>query len=257
MTKTVLQALNDGVLLLTLNRPEKKNAFNTEQWVDLADALNNARDNDDVLVVVLTGAGGDFSAGQDLAGRAVEEGIPEDYKITENAIKAFDKPLIAAAKGIAVGGGATILGHCDIVYVGESLRLREPFSALGLTPEFASSYLLQTQVGTQRAADLMFTSAWVSAAEAVDFGLALNQFKDEELLQKALDKANEIAQFSLGSLREIKRCLLATRRENIETALKVEHAAMATQSGSPENIEAITAFMQKRKPDFKKLKDKK
>jgi len=256
MNDTVIQEFNDGVLLLTLNRPKKKNAFNLDQWVGVADALDQARENDDVLAVVLTGAGDDFSAGQDLSGVSAKDGVP-GYQITENSIKEFDKPLIAAVKGIAVGGGATILGCCDIVYVGESLRLREPFTALGLAPEFASTYLLQEQVGAQRAADILFTSAWITADEAVDFGLALNKFKDDELLQKALDKANEIAQFPIGSLRETKRCLMATRREGIKTALEVERKAMITQSGSPENMEAIMAFMQKRKPDFRKLKEKK
>jgi len=256
MNDTVIQELNDGVLLLTLNRPKKKNAFNLDQWVGVAEALDQARENDDVLVVVLTGAGDDFSAGQDLTGLAAKDGIP-GYQITENAIKEFDKPLIAAAKGIAVGGGATILGHCDIVYVGESLRLREPFTALGLAPEFASTYLLQAQIGAQRAADILFTSSWVTADEAVDFGIALNKFKDDDLLQKALDKANEIAQFPLGSLRETKRCLMAARREGIEIALEAERKAMDIQSGSPENMEAVMAFMQKRKPDFRKLKAEK
>ena len=253
---TVIQELNDGVLLLTLNRPEKKNAFNKDQWINLANALDEAKKNDNVLVVVLTGAGSDFSAGQDLTGQAIEDGIPEDYQITENAIKAFDKPLIAAANGIAVGGGATILGHCDIVYVGESLRLRAPFTALAVAPEFASTYLLQAHVGAQRAADILFTSAWVNADEAVEFGIALHQFKDDEVLQKALDKANEIAQFPLGSLREIKRCLLATRQNGVDAALNAERKAMAIQSGSPENVEALTAFAQKRRPDFKNLNKK-
>ena len=256
MNDTVIQELSDGVLLLTLNRPKKKNAFNLDQWVGVAEALDQACNNDDVLVVVLTGAGDDFSAGQDLSGLSARDGIP-GYQITENAIKGFDKPLIAAVKGIAVGGGATILGHCDIVYVGDSLRLREPFTALGMAPEFASTYLLQAQVGAQRAADILFTSAWVTADEAVEFGIALNKFKDDELLQNALDKANEIAQFPLGSLRETKRCLMAARREGIETALEAERKAMDIQSGSPENMEAVMAFMQKRKPDFRKLKNKK
>lgn len=253
MTETVNQALNDGVLLLTLNRPEKKNAFNIDQWVGLADALNAALDNDDVIAVVLTGAGADFSAGQDLSGISVKDGIP-GYQITENAIINFDKPLIGAAKGIAVGGGATLLLHCDMVYAGESLRLRAPFTSLGMTPEFASSYLLQTRVGTQRAAELLLSSRWVKADEAVQMGIALDKFSDDMLLNEVMKIAGEIAQLPLGALRETKRCLLVAHKKAIESALVAERKAMEVQSGSPENMEAIMAFMQKRKPDFKKLK---
>jgi len=257
MSNTILTELNQGVLLMTLNRPDKKNAFNKESWATFFKALNEARENEDVNVVVLTGAGKDFSSGQDLsdAGSLTEDG-EAPYKPCERALAEFDKPLIGAAKGVSVGGGATILFFSDIIYVGESLRMRLPFTSLGLVPEFASSYMLQAKIGAQRAAALFLTSEWVDADKALEIGIATRKFEDEALLPAALEKAAEIAQWPVNALRETKRCMQTMHRSGIQAALAAEHDAMTRQGGSPENIEAIMAFMEKRKPDFNKLKKK-
>lgn len=255
MSDTVLKELNEGVLLLTLNRPAKKNAFNSEQWGACADALSEARENDDVNVVVLTGAGKEFSSGQDLS-EPMDGGGGASYVTLEDAVCKFDKPLIGAAKGVTVGGGATLLFHTDILYVGESLRMRLPFAALGLAPEFGSSYMLQERIGSQRAAELIFTTEWIDADKALETGIARYKCTDEDLLKSALDKAAEIAQFPVNALRETKKCLLEKHRAGLEATLKLERQAMAKQFGSAENMEAIIAFMEKRKPDFNKLKKK-
>ena len=253
MSNTVLKELNDGILLLTLNRPEKKNSFNVEQWTAFAAELDAARGNDDVNVVVITGAGSDFSAGQDLRDAGVP-GALQAYRITERAVVDFDKPLVGAAKGVAVGGGATILFHSDVLYVGESLRMRLPFNSLGMAPEFASSYMLQVLIGPQRAAELLMTTEWIDADKALDAGIASRKFKDDELLQNAMAKAAEIAQWPLTSLLETKRCLKMAHKAGIETALKVEREAMDRLAGGPASIEAMMAFIEKRKPNFRNLK---
>ena len=257
MSDTILTELNQGVLLMTLNRPEKKNAFNQEQWGAFIDALNAARKNEDVNVVVLTGAGKDFCSGQDLsdAGSVTEDG-EAPYIPCERVIAEFDKPLIGAAKGAAIGGGATLLFHCDILYVGDSLRMRLPFTSLGMAPEFASSYLLQVKIGAQRAAELFLTSEWIDADKAMETGIASRKFGDPELLPSALEKAAEIAQWPVNALRETKRCMQVMHKQAIHAALEAEHDAMSRQGGSPENIEAIMAFLEKRQPDFNKLKKK-
>jgi enoyl-CoA hydratase/carnithine racemase len=255
MSNTVLAELKDGVLLLTLNRPDKKNSFNTEQWTALAAQLDAARANDDVTVVVLTGAGNDFSAGQDLRD-AVTPGGMASYRITERAVVDFDKPLIGAAKGVAVGGGATMLFHCDVLFVGESLRMRLPFNSLGMAPEFASSYMLQKLIGPQRAAELLFTTEWIDADKALETGIASCKFKDDELLPNAMAKATEIAQLPLSSLLETKRCLKTAHKAGIDAALKIEREAMDRLAGGPASMEAMMAFMEKRKPDFRNLKKK-
>ncbi len=256
----VLQELDEeGVLLITLNRPTKKNAFNDPQWDGLRDALNAARENPAVAVVLLTGAGKDFSSGQDLTafsqsadGR--DDGHPNGFAGCVDAVFGFDKPILAAVKGIAVGGGCTLAVACDIVYVGASLRMRLPFANLGLVPEFASSYTVQSAIGRQRAAELFFTAEWIDAARALEVGLAARSFTDDELLPAALDKAREIAQWPISALRGIKHTLRVANDAGIKAARKVEDAGMAQTAGSPENIEAITAFIEKRKPDFRKFR---
>ncbi len=255
----VREDYDDGVLLVTLNRPQKKNAFDDPQWDGLRDALNRARGDASVAVVVLTGAGNDFSAGQDLAafGTAAEaraDGHPNGFHGCVDAVFAFDKPLLAAVKGVAVGGGATLAIACDIVYVGESLRLRLPFVSLGLLPEFGSSYTLQAAIGRQRAAELFYTAEWVSAARALEVGLAARAFPDDELLPATLAKAKEIAQWPVTSLQATKRSLKMAHAAGIQAARAAEDAGMAVQAGSPENLEAITAFLQKREPDFRQFR---
>ena len=255
---TILCTVEDGVMGLTLNRPEKKNAFNTAQWHGLRDALAQAKQDPSVGVVVLSGAGEDFSAGQDLTemlSGGGGDGPPEEHPffLAMKELYAFDKPLLAAAKGVGVGFGATCLFHCDIVYVGESLRLRLPFVNLGLVPEAASSYMLQAVIGYQRAAELFFTAEWIDAERAVSSGIAARSFPDDELLAATWAKAREIAQWPVGSLQATKRTLRAPHLDAIWAAEKVEQAGMKAQVGSPENVEAITAFMEKRKPDFQKL----
>ncbi len=255
----VLRELHEGVLLLTLNRPEKKNAFDDPQWDALRDALEDARNDDEIAVVVLTGAGQDFSAGQDLAafGQAAEpreDGEPNGFAGCIDALFRFDKPLLAAARGVGVGGGATLLFACDIVYVGRSVRLRLPFVALGLVPEIASSYLLAAAIGRQRAAELFFSAEWIDAARALETGIAARVLPDDELLDAMLAKAREIARHPVGALRATKRTLMIANRDGIRAAREAEDAGMRAQAGSPENIEAIKAFLEKREPDFRRIR---
>jgi enoyl-CoA hydratase/carnithine racemase len=255
MADPVLASLDDGVLLLTLNRPEKKNAFNDPQWDALSDALRGAREDPDVAVVVVTGAGSDFSAGQDLtafgAAAEREDGHPNGYAGFMEVLIAFDKPLLAAARGVGIGIGATLLFHCDVVYVGESVRLRLPFVSLGLVPEAASSYLLQAVIGNQRAAELFYTAEWIDASRAVASGIAARAFSDDELLEATLAKAREIARHPVAALQATKRTLKAAHAAGIERAMAVEDAGMRDRAGSPENVEAIRAFLEKREPDFR------
>ncbi|MFT5481580.1 MAG: enoyl-CoA hydratase/carnithine racemase [Halieaceae bacterium] len=254
MSNSLLSSLENGVLHLTLNRPEKKNAIDDELWFALRDALVTAMDNPAVRCVLLSGAGGNFCAGVDLSSFNVPGDIADQpFHATERALIAFDKPLIGAAAGVAVGGGATILFHCDVLYVGENLRMRLPFASLGLVPEFASSYLLQANIGARRAAELFYTAEWIDADRALETGIATRVYSDDDLLRNALKKAEEIAQWPVTALQETKRCLKAAHSTGIESALKAEHKGTEKQAGSPENIEAIMAFFEKRPADFEKL----
>ncbi len=263
----VLTERCDGVLVATLNRPERKNAFDDPLWDGLRETLDGARTDRSVGVVLLTGAGGNFSSGQDLnafptdgadsgdGGSAI--GSIEDTAFSRfaDSLVAFDKPLVAAATGIAVGGGATILFHADVVYVGQGLRMRLPFANLGLVPELASSYTLQQAIGSQRAAELFYTAEWIDATRAVEVGIAAASYPDDDLVDAARAKAAEIAHWPVASLQATKRCLMAAHAEGISRARAIENETMMERAGSPENIEAIVAFLEKRDPDFAQFRE--
>ncbi|MBI5284268.1 MAG: enoyl-CoA hydratase/isomerase family protein [Chloroflexi bacterium] len=253
--ETVLAEHRNGVALITMNRPEKRNAFNDQQYDDLRAALTDARNDDAIKVAVLTGAPGAFSGGQDLGEmatvRAHSDGQPHGFVPFIDCLSTFDKPLIAAVNGVGVGVGLTMLLHCDVVYIARSARLRAPFVSLGLVPEAASSYLLQAIVGPQRAAELLYTNAWIDADRAVELKLAAAAFADGELLAGAMAKASEIAKQPLASLRRTKQTLLAVRADAVTAARRREDAAMAASLGGPANIEAIRAFREKRTADFR------
>jgi enoyl-CoA hydratase/carnithine racemase len=254
---TVLEEIRDGVALLTLNRPLRRNAFNDQQYDDLRDALAEVQANDQVCVAVVTGATGAFSGGQDLGEMGkppLDDGKPHGFTPFIDRLSSFEKPLIAAVNGVAVGVGVTMLLHCDVVYVAESARLRAPFVALGIVPEAGSTLLLPQVVGPQRAAELLFTAGWLAAREAVELGLARRVLPDAELLPAALATAAAIAAQPLGALRATKRLLLASRADALRAARAREDAAQVKRINSPENLEAIRAFQEKRAPNFKRLR---
>jgi enoyl-CoA hydratase/carnithine racemase len=258
--EAVLRELDDdGVLVVSWNRPHKKNAFDDAQWDAATAALRDARADARVAAVVVTGAGTDFSAGVDLSSFTNPSGPRGDghasaYHAFMAELTLFDKPLLAAARGVGIGIGCTLLFHCDVVYVGPSLRLRMPFVALGLVPEGASSAMLEAVVGSRAAAELLFAAEWIDADSALRLGIATRVVPDAELLDATRARARQFAQWPVGALQATKRTLLALRRERTLAALRVEDEGMRRQAGSPENVEAVRAFLEKRPPDFKKLR---
>ena len=244
-----------GVRLLTMNRPEKRNAFNHRLYCDLRDALRDALADDAVRVAVLTGAGRGFSAGQDFAEMsAPPDGEPHGFPTFLDTLCEFDKPLLAAVNGAGSGLGLTMLLHCDVVHVAESARLRCPFVTLGVVPEAASSYLLPLVIGFQRAAEVLYTAEWIDSARAVELGLAARRLPDVELLPTTLALAAASAAHPPHAVRQSKQLLLATRADAVRAARAREDAAFAERIGSPENVEAITAFFEKRAPDFSRTR---
>jgi enoyl-CoA hydratase/carnithine racemase len=244
----VLVETRDGVALLTLNRPAKRNAFDTRTYDALAAAFGAAAADDGVRVAVVTGAGSAFSAGQDLAEMGAlaaggAGGEAHGFPHLMDALCAFDKPLVAAVNGVGVGIGFTMLLHCDLVYFADGARLRLPFVPLGVVPEAASSYLLPAAVGWQRAAELIYTGAWIDAARAVELGLGVAVCPADALLPTVMAAAAAIATAPLAALRESKRLLVATRAEQIRTARAREDAAFARRIGSIENTAAIETFL--------------
>ena len=253
--ETIIYDVAENIATITLNRPEKLNAFTGTMMTEMIDAFGKTDADDGVRAVIVTGAGDAFSAGQDLgemtsAPAEGEHGFPGFME----ALIGFDKPLIAAVNGVGVGIGLTMLLHCDVVYVSERARLRVPFVPLGVVPEAASSYLLPAVVGWQRAAEVLFTADWIDAARAVELGIASRVFPPAELLPAARAIAARIAAGPLGAIRHTKRLLLATRADQVRAARAREDAAFAERIGTPENLEAVAAFFAKRPPDFSKLR---
>lgn len=240
-----------AVRRLTFDRPGSANAFNRQLNGEFVDAMQSAGDDEGVSVVVLTGEGRVFSAGADLndlaGGSVAASGETTDRRATAvgpssfgrdmsaliPAFATFPKPLIAAVNGAAVGIGATMLLHCDAVFLSERARIRFPFTAMGINPEAASTLLLPQLVGRQQAARLLLTSEWVDAARAVELGLALAVSAHDELLDDAHVLATEIAQHPLAALMATKRLLLATQRDAVDATVARENASFSSLLGAP------------------------
>lgn len=256
--ETVLEDLReDGVLLLTLNRPHARNAFDRQMWAQARAALADSLDDDAVRCVVITGAKGAFTAGQDLKEMATmdtsDASSENGFSAFMDVLCTFDKPLVAAVSGVGVGIGITLLLHCDYVYIAEGSRLRAPFITLGVVPEAASSFLFPLVLGWRNAIDLLYESDFVEAKRAVELGLASELCTPENVVERAMARAGRLAAKPLGSLRGTKRLLLATRADQVRAARQREDAAFIGRIGSPENMEAVMAFLSKREPDFRQV----
>ncbi len=248
----------DRVRILTLDRPEALNAFNDELYKAVGDALSSAADDDDVSAVIITGKGRAFSAGQDLGemgdSERRESGVVGQFGYFISTVASFPKPLIAAVNGIGVGIGLTLLPHCDLVFMSSSARLRAPFAALGVTVEAGNSYLLPLTLGWFNTADILFTARWIEAAEALEMGLVFRVCDEGKLMDETMAKAREIAAMPLVSLVTTKKLLLSHRQEGFSRARALEDEAFGKLTGGPANREAIAAFMEKREPDFNRIR---
>ncbi|HEB91735.1 MAG TPA: enoyl-CoA hydratase [Deltaproteobacteria bacterium] len=253
--RPVLTELDDeGVFTITMNRPERRNAMNPEAFRATAAAFDEARRNPAVATVLLTGAGKDFSSGLDLTAPSDDSEGPQPFHLLMDAICALDKPLVAAVRGCAIGYGMTVLFHCDVVYVGESVRMRMPFANLGLVTEAAACYLAPLVIGQKQAAELLYTADWVDATRALEYGIATRVLPDEAVLAEATDRARQMARWPVSSLVAMKRMLKSFHTEQVARARRMEDEAMARLFGSPENREAIQAFIEKREPDFRQFR---
>ncbi len=249
------------VRLLTLNRPDKANAFNEELYHAAAGALREAEADDAVSVVVFTGAGRVFSGGVDItemtaaippegepaaARRGTESsGMGRGFDAFVNALQSFPKPLMAAVNGAAVGIGFTMLLHCDLVLVSENSRLRAPFSRMGVAPEAGSSFLLPRRMGRQRAALALFTSDWILPEEAVAHGLAVKVCTADRLVAEAVELATHIAEHPLPSLMASKRLVIDAEREGILRARELEGQEFARLLQLPNARDRVAAQLDK------------
>jgi enoyl-CoA hydratase/carnithine racemase len=252
----------ERVRLITFDRPEARNAFDSELYGATADAISEANVRDDLAVVVLTGEGTAYSAGQDLGemGRLAtaeptERSEAGAYGFSRfiSALETLEKPVVAAVNGVAVGVGLTMLPYCDLVLVSERARFRAPFVNLGVVPEAGSSFTLAAVMGRQAAAHALFTAEWFDAEAAVASGLAWKLCAPGSLVEEALAMARAIATMPIVSLVETKRLLQATRLDSARAARAREEAVFARLITGPANREAIAAFLEKREPNFADL----
>jgi enoyl-CoA hydratase/carnithine racemase len=251
MSEPVLLRKDDaGVRLLTLNRPQALNAFNDALYLALAGALQAARADETVAALVLTGAGRAFSAGQDLAeladARSHAQRQIDGFGPFIEALEGFDKPLLCAVNGIAVGIGLTLLPYADLVLLAEGARLRAPFVSLGVTAEAGSTFLLPERIGWAAASRLLFAADWMDAAQAQACGLAYRVVPGETLLEETLALAAAIAVHPVVSLVATKRLMLAARNESARAARAREDEVFASLVGGPANKAAIEAFARRK-----------
>jgi enoyl-CoA hydratase/carnithine racemase len=258
----ILEVVDDArVRVLTLNRPEALNAFNDELYHAAGAALEEAAERADIACVVITGTGRAFSAGQDLAemGRLSAEARTDfgdagpGFPRFLDTLAAFGKPVIAAVNGIGVGIGMTMLLHVDLAFIASTARLRAPFVPLGVVPEAAGSLLMPIVMGNQGAALKLYTGDWITADEAVEYGLALRAVEPDELMNVTIDLARRIAKMPVASLSATKRIVVAGRIDAVRAARAREDRAFTGMIGQPANMEAIAAFLEKREPDFSRL----
>lgn len=253
----ILTERTGSILQITLNRPDKKNAMTGSMYTEVAQLLNDADKDDSVSVVIWNGAGGAFTAGNDL--KDFLEHPPAAGESPQGlltyALINFSKPLIGAVQGLAIGGGTTMLTHCDFVFAGEGTRFQIPFINLALVPEFGSSYSIPARSGYLRAAELYLLGEPFDAHRAAELGLVTRVVPDEELLITAMETAQKLAEKPAGALQATKRLLKRSSAEQIEPAVQAEGVEFAARSRSAEAKEAFTAFIEKRKPDFAKARE--
>ncbi|MHA7880756.1 MAG: enoyl-CoA hydratase [Saccharospirillum sp.] len=244
----VIQRLHHGVLELTLNRPDKRNALTEAMYSTLTDILQQAKSNDEARVVLISGQKFCFTAGNDLKDFMEHPMEDDDAPVLQflRTVADFPKPIVAAVNGPAVGIGTTLLLHCDLVYSGESTVFQLPFVNLGLVPEFAASYLLPLKVGHVKAAEWLMLGKTFTPQEALAAGLINDVFGDENYLQAAHQQAQLLAAQPTQALQATKRLMKHFYMSNTLQAIDDEARIFQQRLKSTEFQQAVAAFFSKK-----------
>lgn len=248
----IISELRDGILRVEICRPEKRNALTRSMYEKLGDIFEDAQDNPEVRVLLLHGQPSAFTAGNDLSDFLDHPPLNEDAPVFRflNAFRVFSKPFIAAVSGSAVGIGTTMLLHCDLVYAGDSAKFQLPFVSLGLCPEAASSLLLPALVGHVRAAELILLGEPFGAEKALELGLVNAVMPDAAVLDHAMAQARKLAAQPAASVRLSKQLMKSAAATLVAQTMDEETRQFKMRLVSPEAKEAMSAFREKRKPDF-------
>jgi enoyl-CoA hydratase/carnithine racemase len=244
----ILTSSDNGVLRLTINRPEKKNALTLAMYEAMSDCLEQADRDDSIRVVLIHGEGGNFTAGNDLndflQNRPTDESAPV-FRFMY-AVSRLTKPIVAAVDGVAVGIGTTMLLHCDLVYADTNAKFLMPFVNLGLNPEAGSSYLLPLLAGYHRAAELLMLSEPFTAIKALQIGLVNHIVTESSVLEHALMQACKLASKPPASLLLSKRLLKDSRAEIVQRTISKEALILIERLNSPEAKAALEAILNRR-----------
>jgi enoyl-CoA hydratase/carnithine racemase len=248
--------IDGAVLRIAINRPGKKNALTAAMYEDLSDAFEQGEANSAIRVLLIRGNGDSFTAGNDLEDFLQQpwtgQGVPPAVRFMY-AVARAKKPVIAAVQGAAVGIGTTILLHCDLVYAAEDAKLIMPFVNLGIVPEAGSTVLLPALIGHQRSAELLMLGSPLTAQRAYDLGLVNKVVPVDALLSTAMEAARKVSGQPANALRTTKQLLKRPLEGVLERAMQEEVEVVRQHLSSPETKEALTAFLEKRKPDFSKF----
>jgi enoyl-CoA hydratase/carnithine racemase len=248
----IVTAQSGSILRVQLNRPTKRNAMTSAMYLSLASIFNEAANDENTRVVLWHGAGDSFCAGNDIedflknppgAGESPQARLME-------ALVNFDKPIVAAVQGAAIGGGTTMVTHCDFIYAGESTKFLMPFINLAVVPEFGSSWSMPSRIGHMRAAELILLGTPFDGRRAAELGLVTEVVSDKDVLATATETARKLAAKPAGALQASKRLMKQPFRDQIKAAMKAENEEFSVQVRSADAKEAFTAFLEKRKPDF-------
>jgi 2-(1,2-epoxy-1,2-dihydrophenyl)acetyl-CoA isomerase len=254
---SILFEIKNSIAYITLNRPEKFNAFNRHMALAFQEKLEECEKNISVRCVYITGAGKAFSAGQDLSevanpnGPGMETVLSEQYNPIIRKIRNLNKPVIAAVNGVAAGAGANIALCCDVVVASESASFIQAFSKIGLIPDSGGTYFLQRLIGLQKSSALMMLGDKISAKEAERIGMIYKYFPDEVFFYESEKIATALSQLPTKGLAYTKQALNKSLEQNLEQQLETEDLFQRKASTTNDFKEGVSAFMEKRIANFK------
>jgi enoyl-CoA hydratase/carnithine racemase len=247
---TVYTQLHDSVMHIVMNRPDKKNALTHEMYLALIDAIEQAERNANVRVMLMRGAGGCFTSGNDLNDLLETPPQDEDSPVFRfmRTLGQAEKPVIAAVSGLAMGIGTTMLLRCDMVYAGRNTKFMLPFVNLGLCPEAGSSYLLPLLAGYHRAVELFLMAEPFGAEKAREIGM-VNEIRDDaEILDYAQAQALKLASKPQASVRLTKAMLKKANARIVDETISEEASFLIQRLSSPEAVEAFKTFLARSRP---------
>ena len=254
--ETVKYEIIGAVALISFNRPEVRNAFNAKMTEDILEALRTAKDEKSVRAIVLTGEGLSFSAGADLSARDnkwsdTEMALNEGYLPSLREIMQMPKPVISAVNGAAAGIGSAYAMACDLTVMAEDSYILQAFSNIGLIPDGGANWFLTNTVGYKLAYQIAIEGERIDSNRCLELGLANKVTSSDNLIQEAMNWAEKLSLRSSQSLRLTKKIMREALDSSYDDIYRLEAEIQNTLTGSEDNIEGITAFMEKRTPSFK------